>query len=84
MVKLEKQGDSDQHGYVIGNLVIKDTYIKVTEESVGSKKRAVRFENISEEVIIMSGAVDYRVKITLITIGVSPKPAVQASQAYTL
>ena len=51
MVKLEKQGDSDQHGYVITNPVVKDTYLKVTEETLGSKKkRAVRFEKKSEEV----------------------------------
>ncbi len=54
MVKLEKQGDSNQHGYVITNFVVKDTYLTVTEESLGSKKRAVRFANMSEEVIIMS------------------------------
>ncbi len=51
MVKLEKQGDSNQHGYVITNFVVKDTYLTVTEESLG---RAVRFANMSEEVIIMS------------------------------
>ncbi len=55
MVKLEKQGDSNQHGYVITNCVVKDTYLTVTEESLGSKKKkAVRFANMSEEVIIMS------------------------------
>ncbi len=52
MVKLEKQGDSDQHGYVITNPVVKDTYLKVmTDETFGSKKkRAVRFDKKSEEV----------------------------------
>ncbi len=48
IVKLEKQGDSDQHSYVISNLVVKDTNLKVTEEGSGSK--AVRFENMPEEV----------------------------------
>ncbi len=43
MVKLAKQGASDQHGYVISNTVVKDTYLQVTEEKVRSKKRAVRF-----------------------------------------
>ena len=49
MVKLEKQGDSDQHGYVITNPVVKDTYLKViTDETLGS--RAVRFDKKSGEV----------------------------------
>ncbi len=43
MVKLAKQGASDQHGYVISNLVVKDTYLQVTEEKLRSKKRVVRF-----------------------------------------
>ncbi len=51
MVKLEKQGDSDQHGYVVTNPVVKDTYLKVTEETLRlKKKRAVRFEKKPEEV----------------------------------
>ncbi|XP_064388058.1 uncharacterized protein LOC135336234 [Halichondria panicea] len=56
MVKLEKQGDSDQHGYVITNPVVKDTYLKVmTDETFGSKKkRAVRFDKKSEEMFYQS------------------------------
>ncbi len=49
MVKLEKQGDSDQHGYVITNPVVKDTYLKVTGDET-LRSRAVRFEKKSEEV----------------------------------
>ncbi|XP_064388052.1 uncharacterized protein LOC135336231 [Halichondria panicea] len=53
MVKLEKQGDSDQHGYVITNPVVKDTYLKViTDETLGS--RAVRFDKKSGEVFYQS------------------------------
>ncbi|XP_064388057.1 uncharacterized protein LOC135336233 isoform X2 [Halichondria panicea] len=53
MVKLEKQGDSDQHGYVITNPVVKDTYLKViTDETLGSI--AVRFDKKSEEVFYQS------------------------------
>ncbi len=59
IVKLEKQGDSDQHSYVISNLVVKDTNLKVTEEHSGSKKKkAVRFENMPEEVNWLNNNID--------------------------
>ncbi len=50
IVKLEKQGDSDQHSYVISNLVVKDTNLKVTDHEEHSGSKAVRFENMPEEV----------------------------------
>ena len=43
IVKLSKQGGSDQTGYVISSHILADKYLQVTEQGLGSKKRAAKF-----------------------------------------
>ena len=43
IVKLSKESGSDQVGYVISSTILQDSYLQVTEQSLGSNKHEVKF-----------------------------------------